>query len=113
MIRRPPRSTPLYSSAASDVYKRQNLPCPLVFKRGELLLGIDLGGGDIEWIEANPPWIPMWHSKARADVQEIYCTGWTPAGRRNFGGPIQYLDGSWSPSPYDANDDGFDDFWAY
>src|SRR5660397_249212 len=24
MIRRPPRSTPLYSSAASDVYKRQN-----------------------------------------------------------------------------------------
>src|SRR5660397_5439 len=26
MIRRPPRSTPLYSSAASDVYKRQALP---------------------------------------------------------------------------------------
>ena len=25
MIRRPPRSTPLYSSAASDVYKRQPL----------------------------------------------------------------------------------------
>src|SRR5450759_2655637 len=25
MIRRPPRSTPLYSSAASDVYKRQAL----------------------------------------------------------------------------------------
>ena len=25
MIRRPPRSTPLYSSAASDVYKRQFL----------------------------------------------------------------------------------------
>ena len=25
MIRRPPRSTPLYSSAASDVYKRQML----------------------------------------------------------------------------------------
>src|SRR5665647_3742125 len=25
MIRRPPRSTPLYSSAASDVYKRQEL----------------------------------------------------------------------------------------
>ena len=24
MIRRPPRSTPLYSSAASDVYKRQH-----------------------------------------------------------------------------------------
>src|SRR3546814_12979795 len=27
MIRRPPRSTPLYSSAASDVYKRQVLQC--------------------------------------------------------------------------------------
>src|SRR5665647_2433341 len=26
MIRRPPRSTPLYSSAASDVYKRQGVP---------------------------------------------------------------------------------------
>src|SRR5660397_146298 len=26
MIRRPPRSTPLYSSAASDVYKRQGHP---------------------------------------------------------------------------------------
>src|SRR5660397_256458 len=25
MIRRPPRSTPLYSSAASDVYKRQGV----------------------------------------------------------------------------------------
>ena len=25
MIRRPPRSTPLYSSAASDVYKRQTM----------------------------------------------------------------------------------------
>ena len=31
MIRRPPRSTPLYSSAASDVYKRQEMgdPVPL------------------------------------------------------------------------------------
>src|SRR5665647_2352340 len=28
MIRRPPRPTPLYSSAASDVYKRQNNPPP-------------------------------------------------------------------------------------
>ena len=28
MIRRPPRSTPLYSSAASDVYKRQIVATP-------------------------------------------------------------------------------------
>src|SRR5660398_287205 len=33
MIRRPPRSTPLYSSAASDVYKRQ----------------LDAASGDIVW----------------------------------------------------------------
>ena len=31
MIRRPPRSTPLYSSAASDVYKRQLCDCTLVY----------------------------------------------------------------------------------
>src|SRR5674476_201423 len=31
MIRRPPRSTPLYSSAASDVYKRQP-PTPSVHR---------------------------------------------------------------------------------
>ena len=30
MIRRPPRSTPLYSSAASDVYKRQLLVVAMV-----------------------------------------------------------------------------------
>ena len=30
MIRRPPRSTPLYSSAASDVYKRQTLVRSLI-----------------------------------------------------------------------------------
>ena len=30
MIRRPPRSTPLYSSAASDVYKRQLVDGPLL-----------------------------------------------------------------------------------
>src|SRR5660397_279407 len=33
MIRRPPRSTPLYSSAASDVYKRQ-LAGELPLERG-------------------------------------------------------------------------------
>ena len=33
MIRRPPRSTPLYSSAASDVYKRQADWCVLSLQR--------------------------------------------------------------------------------
>src|SRR5660397_259331 len=32
MIRRPPRSTPLYSSAASDVYKRQGTNSILCFR---------------------------------------------------------------------------------
>ena len=38
MIRRPPRSTPLYSSAASDVYKRQpsfNISSNYTFKTGQ------------------------------------------------------------------------------
>ena len=43
MIRRPPRSTPLYSSAASDVYKRQLLAEQPVHQRsvlpGPLVLG--------------------------------------------------------------------------
>src|SRR5660397_299049 len=43
MIRRPPRSTPLYSSAASDVYKRQVLALKAVLVlavvEGLLLLG--------------------------------------------------------------------------
>eukprot|EP00826_Nyctotherus_ovalis_P066696 TRINITY_DN988_c0_g1_i18.p1 TRINITY_DN988_c0_g1~~TRINITY_DN988_c0_g1_i18.p1 ORF type:complete len:103 (-),score=21.51 TRINITY_DN988_c0_g1_i18:22-306(-) len=34
MIRRPPRSTPLYSSAASDVYKRQDMDNTALIKHG-------------------------------------------------------------------------------
>ena len=34
MIRRPPRSTPLYSSAASDVYKRQQTRITELFGQG-------------------------------------------------------------------------------
>src|SRR5674476_62242 len=57
MIRRPPRSTPLYSSAASDVYKRQilhELDC-LGLHRGAALAGafadaygrqVQVGGDD-------------------------------------------------------------------
>ena len=40
MIRRPPRSTPLYSSAASDVYKRQR---PHLARRGSHLPWLQLG----------------------------------------------------------------------
>ena len=45
MIRRPPRSTPLYSSAASDVYKRQGFS---VFVVGIAALNLVL---DFDFIE--------------------------------------------------------------
>ena len=44
MIRRPPRSTPLYSSAASDVYKRQDL-IPLAKFEGEINSALILNNG--------------------------------------------------------------------
>src|SRR5450759_618225 len=49
MMRRPPRSTPLYSSAASDVYKRQGLAMATMdlikFHGGEPANFLDVGGG--------------------------------------------------------------------
>src|SRR5665647_2103065 len=48
MIRRPPRSTPLYSSAASDVYKRQ-MRCDVLAIGTELLLG--------QIVDTNSSWI--------------------------------------------------------
>ena len=39
MIRRPPRSTPLYSSAASDVYKRQHLDSTSLHYEKAILYG--------------------------------------------------------------------------
>ena len=44
MIRRPPRSTPLYSSAASDVYKRQRFA--LCYQTVVCLLSVTLVYGD-------------------------------------------------------------------
>src|SRR5665647_1200757 len=50
MIRRPPRSTPLYSSAASDVYKRQIKKIMVIsmFIAGALagIAGLSIGVGD-------------------------------------------------------------------
>src|SRR5660398_302858 len=54
MIRRPPRSTPLYSSAASDVYKRQ-VPHGVAldaWRSGDAYqVALDLPGVDPERIE--------------------------------------------------------------
>ena len=53
MIRRPPRSTPLYSSAASDVYKRQGeARTPFVYRNlGNMAtIGRNKAIGDLGWI---------------------------------------------------------------
>src|SRR5674476_265577 len=52
MIRRPPRSTPLYSSAASDVYKRQHFGSE---SAGLSVLPVSLQHGHL----AAYPWMPL------------------------------------------------------
>src|SRR5660397_20388 len=74
MIRRPPRSTPLYSSAASDVYKRQ-VPSVLVRDRDEALRWLK-GEVDevVDWSMAgdNPESARI---QAVADILEEMITG--------------------------------------
>ena len=87
MIRRPPRSTPLYSSAASDVYKRQQRPIACI--TGTLLLKrrrkhSRLAGKD----QTHAAWlcyctvvsmISSWRSSSRSSNrggrQELFCPG--------------------------------------
>src|SRR5660397_138329 len=69
MIRRPPRSTPLYSSAASDVYKRQAaLLAAYMWASGELRMWDEwlAFGETMRW--PAPPRIatpPVWRGFAR------------------------------------------------
>ena len=65
MIRRPPRSTPLYSSAASDVYKRQSHPS----KQGpaEDISPASQGGLAAEIEESYPP------GTQAAGIQDLGC----------------------------------------
>src|SRR5660398_238581 len=67
MRRRPPRSTPLYSSAASDVYKRQPL-------RGHVGNTIFVGGAD-EALLASDHVLnllrQLWHSLASSSIEVI------------------------------------------
>src|SRR5665647_672609 len=59
MIRRPPRSTPLYSSAASDVYKRQGLESAGHGARVTELTGLRLDpyftGTKLAWLREHDP----------------------------------------------------------
>src|SRR5450759_4225671 len=79
MIRPPPRSTPLYSSAASDVYKRQTYQ----IRRG------DIGGGmrgrqvEIEqrldqslWMRWKQRRFPL--DRCPAEKKPSYRAAWTP-----------------------------------
>ena len=68
MIRRPPRVTPLYSSAASDVYKRQNQKYEVakkINKKLELL-------HDAMFVESNPipvKWLLSYLGKINSKIR--------------------------------------------
>ena len=69
MIRRPPRSTPSNSSAASDVYKRQ-IPDLVLLD----IMMPDLSGWDVAAkIKENPSWqeIPIVFLTAKGDTMSI------------------------------------------
>ena len=66
MIRRPPRSTPLYSSAASDVYKRQvaeSLPLDIEKK----IKSID----EIKSCKVNVVFEPAWNKDMMSDEAKL------------------------------------------
>ena len=63
MIRRPPRSTPLYSSAASDVYKRQHLNVFIV----------SASGGQKAQFWANFDFLGLIYRPSLTDEGQIWC----------------------------------------
>src|SRR5665647_3982586 len=52
MIRRPPRSTPLYSSAASDVYKRQRFDGDALLAKLQVETQPAEAGSDVAWAQS-------------------------------------------------------------
>src|SRR5674476_1287630 len=66
MIPRPPRSTPLYSSAASDVYKRQVVSaapitaiCPIFFFLFHTAIPVDYYQSELRHLFNRIPWAFM------------------------------------------------------
>ena len=77
MIRRPPRSTPLYSSAASDVYKRQ-VPKEIVKADAKLKDGAELSVADRTWMhpQSGVEYVyeyPFRQLDREADMREAYA----------------------------------------
>src|SRR5450759_1616510 len=71
MILRPPRSTPLYSSAASDVYKRQ--PSDVAFERVKVSLR------NVHQVR---------HVFVQVDIQSLCIDLGQPGNRTNEGGQL-------------------------
>ena len=86
MIRRPPRSTPLYSSAASDVYKRQGQAI-LSFRNISTASGIALGATVVRnlcslvqrWTKrpSEPRWMPALPSRKMGSILRAGATSAT------------------------------------
>src|SRR5450759_5700693 len=75
MILRPPRSTPLYSSAASDVYKRQTSYCASPYRASltyfaTFSLFTKSCNTAVAAGRGNPPFL-AWHAVAPRDAAEV------------------------------------------
>src|SRR5660397_132338 len=92
MIRRPPRSTPLYSSAASDVYKRQ--------ERGQtLMLRIS------PYEKSKEKDVPDWYREMVGEEEGLEGKHWNvdpenPLYVKYFGGMIKALGQRYDGHPY-------------
>src|SRR5450759_4964847 len=78
MIRRPPRSTPLYSSAASDVYKRQTENDAICKSERPVIVALDR--------DVNPNWRVMQFTPSVAIMVGAAILS-TPADKRARFGP--------------------------
>src|SRR5660397_180934 len=78
MIRRPPRSTPLYSSAASDVYKRQAAVKPELVATGPN----QVFSWDITKLHGPAKW-SYFSLSVILDIYSRYVVGWLVASRES------------------------------
>ena len=67
MIRRTPRSTPLYSSAASDVYKRQGMGPVIAEEVDRKINGIN----GVTNVKVDLVWEPMWNRDMMSEEAKL------------------------------------------